>query len=401
MFLKCGMKSGYKYKIAFLINNLYAGGAERTLSIIIEKLQEEFEIELICLEKRDFYDIPKNIKRVYLSNLTGNESAVIKFFYLPIFAWKLKKYTTKNNIKLVQSHLFRANFVNILSKLIGAKHKTQVVNSTLISRYLKNGIAGKINLKLIKFLYPKADLLIWKSKGMKRDAEKLITMKAKQVVINNPINIDKIQEYSKERVVEFCFQKSKIYLISVGRLIKLKRKQDLINVLPYLPKEVNTIFIGNGEEKDKLIQLSIKLGVKDRVHLIGTTANPFKFLSKSDVFVNTSEVEGFPNVLVEAMACGLPVISSDCSSGPREILAPDTDINKKLKKGDGIELAKYGILYPPGDEKSLLKAINLIIKNRNLREKYSKYGMWRAKDFSTDEIIPIYRKTIIDSLKST
>ncbi len=385
-------------KIAFLINNFYAGGAERALSIIIEKLQEEFEIELICLEKRDFYSVPKNVKRIYLSNLTGEESGIIKLLYLPIFAWKLKKYTSKNGIKFVQSHLFRANFTNIIATILGGKHRTQLVNSTLISRYLNKGIGGKINLTLIKLLYPKANLIIWKSKGMKKDAEELFSLRTRQIVINNPINLEKIKNLSKERVTEFSFTKDKIYIISVGRLIHLKRKQDLIKVLPYLPKEVEVILIGDGNEKDKLIELSKKLDVKDKVHFIGNTVNPFKFLSKSDIFINTSETEGFPNVIVEAMAFGLPVISSDCISGPREILAPNTDINKRLNNGDGIEMAKYGILYPIGDKESLLKAINVVLKDRYLREKYSKVALLRAKEFSTEKIIPFYKKVIMEAL---
>ena len=394
------MKSGYKKKIAFLINNFYAGGAERTLSIIIEKLKEDFEIDLICLEKRDFYTVPEKVKRVYLSTFTGNECTIVKMLYLPIFAWKLKNYTKRNNIELVQSHLFRANFINILSKIFGGRHKTQIVNSTLVSRYLKKGLSGKVNLILIKLLYPKADLVIWKSKGMKKDANKLFKLKTKQIIINNPIDVDKVQKLSKDRVTEFYFRKDKSYLVSVGRLIKLKRRQDIIRVLPLLPNKVELILIGDGVEKNNLLKLSKELGVKSRVHFIGNTANPFKFLSKSDVFVNTSEVEGFPNVLIEAMACGLPVISSDCTSGPREILAPDTDINKQLVSGNGIELAKYGILYPTGDEKSLFEAIDTLLNNRDLRDKYSKLGVLRAKDFSAERIVPIYKKVIIETLKS-
>jgi glycosyltransferase involved in cell wall biosynthesis len=382
-------------KITFLVNSLSAGGAEKVLSVLANELVKNYDVEIIFLEKNEFYKLDKNIKKTYLSNFNGKENVIKKFLYLPILAWKLKKYVKKNKIKLIQSHVYRANYVNILSKIFGSAHKTQIVIPGIVSFYQNEGLLGKINLFLIKNLFPLADLIIWKSKRMKIDANNLFNFKNEQQVIYNPIDIDKIHFLIKENIGEFKFKKDKFYLVSVGRLIKLKRNKDLIESLKYLDNNVEVLFIGDGEEKENLIDYAKKLGLEKRIHFIGKVNNPFKYLKYCNIFVHTSKTEGFPNVLVEALSCGLPVISSDCISGPREILAPDTDISKQLKKGDKIEIAKYGILYPVGDVEQMVNAIKLLLQDEKLFNSYKEKVVKRAKDFSMEKIIKQYKKVLL------
>ena len=383
-------------KLTFLINSLSSGGAEKVLSILINELSTRYNVEVILLEKNDFYELSKNVKKTYLTNLTGNENGIKKLLYLPILAWRLKNYIKNNDIKLIQSHIYRANYINILAKILGANHKIQIVNAGRIGRYEELGLEGKINLFLIKYLYSQADLIIWKSKGMQKDSNRLFSFNNKQMVIYNPCNIEEIYYLSQKSIDNFRFKNDKVYLVSVGRLIKLKRNIDLIKALKFLDKNVEVIFLGEGSEKENLIKLTRKLNMEKRVHFLGQVYNPYKYIKKSNLFVHTSESEGFPNVIVEALACGVPVISSDCISGPREILAPNTDIDKNLKKGDDIELAKYGTLFPVGDVNGLAKAINLLISNKKLREQYTRLGAERAKDFLVEKIVAKYEKVLLD-----
>jgi glycosyltransferase involved in cell wall biosynthesis len=376
----------------FLINSLTSGGAEKVVSVLLDEInKEKNHITLLCIENNNFYKLNSNTKVEYLTNSNGQDNTIIKFINIFKIAYKLKQYIEKNNIKIVQSHLYRANFINILSKLFGSNHITQIVNHGIVSLYQTKGILGKINLLFIKYLYPKADLIIFISKVMKLDFEKLYKTDNKKIVINNPYNIDDILNKSQENIT-FDFKKNKKYILSVGRLIGLKRNQDIIYALQKLPNEYEIIFLGNGEKKEELINLSKKLGLNHRIHFEGNVNNPYAYMKNSYCLILSSQSEGFPNILIEALATCLPIISTDCISGPREILAPNTNINKQLK--NDIEIAEYGILYPIDNVKKLVEAIILLSKDKILRKKYTERSFKRATTFSVEKIIKKYKKVL-------
>ncbi|MGB9855707.1 MAG: glycosyltransferase [Caldisericum exile] len=384
-----------KIKTAVLINSLRSGGAEKVVSVILNELAIEYsdKIELICLEKNNFYEIDKRIKITYLSDFTGKESGIKKLLYLPIFAWRLKKYIKRNNISLVQSHIFRANYVNILAKLLGGLYKIQIVIPGLVSFYKNEKLVGKINLFLIRHLYKRADLIICKSKGMLIDMQELFNFKNKSIVINNPYDIEKIERLSQEVVDDFRFESDKIYLVSVGRLESFKKQEEIIKALSYLNSNIQLLLIGEGEKREFLENIVNNLGLKDRVHFLGKKANPFKYLNKCNIYILSScDGEGFPNVIVEAMICGLPVVSTDCKSGPREILAPNTDVTFQVKSG--VEWAEYGCLVPVGGVAEIKEAVEKLLADDILRNKYIQKGKERAKDFSLDKIIAKYKEVL-------
>ncbi len=120
-----------------------------------------------------------------------------------------------------------------------------------------------------------------------------------------------------------------------------------------------------------MINDCVKLVIKDKVHFLGNVKNPFYYLAKSDLFVLNSEIEGFPNVLVEAMACRLPVISSDCKSGPREILEDE----------------KYGLLYPVGEVGTLIEKIKFYLYEDIQKENIKMKNLQRIEDFAIEKIM--------------
>ncbi len=149
--------------------------------------------------------------------------------------------------------------------------------------------------------------------------------------------------------------------------------------------DANLYIIGDGILRDKLQQQIKRLNLNDRVFLLGKKKNPYKYLSKADSFVFSSNREGFPNVLVEALACNLAIISTDCKSGPREILAPDTDIDFQVQ--NRIELAEFGVLTPIKRVDKIIEAMKIIQENSKLFKNYKEKSIKRAMEFDKDKII--------------
>ena len=381
-------------KITFLINSLEAGGSERVVSLLANFLVKKYPVEIIVLEEGQFYRLDPAVKVTRLS--CGPAKGWVQTLLLPILALKLKRYLRRYKISTLQSHLYRANFVNIMAKLFGSPHTAQIVNAGTISRYVGAGRKGKVNLFLISRLYPRADLVVWKSRGMEQDARRWIDPFPPSKVIYNPYDVELIQKLAREEVTEFEFNPSKRYLISVGRLIKLKRHRDQILALTQLPEEVELILIGRGEEEPHLRSLSHQLGVAHRVHFLGVQANPFKFIARSHLLIHTSESEGFPNVVVEGLICGVPAVVADCWSGPREILAPSTSPTSLLPPDGELELGEYGLLFPVGAVSKLVEGVNLLFSNPSLYHHYRQKGKERGEQFSIERIGRIYEKVLTD-----
>ncbi|WP_051173309.1 glycosyltransferase [Thermodesulfobacterium hveragerdense] len=212
------------------------------------------------------------------------------------------------------------------------------------------------------------------------------------------------------------------YLITVGRLTKPKAHWHLLRIFRELKKDfpdIKLLILGDGELKEYLTKLSEKLGLKtyvwDKSHpnegydvyFMGFRQNPFKYISRARLFVFPSLWEGFGNVLVEAMACGVPVVSSDCRSGPREILAPDTDYTFQTKVP---EFAKFGVLMPVFEVKFLntepltheeatwVETIKQLLEDERLRESYSQKAKERALDFHIEKIVQEWRRVLHEIL---
>jgi len=382
-----------KCPIVFLINSLCEGGAERAMLTLSKRFVEEgHRVTILALTKNNFYTIPKGVEMVYLSKMNDSLSGVRKMFYMPYHAWKVKQYVKKNNVALVQSYLFRANFVNLISSMLGSTQVIHVVNRSVVSRFFKEGLSGKINLFLIRHLYPKADRVIHISIQMKNDFNRHFFTRKNEKVVYNPYDIKAVLSQSKESVEDFIFESHKRYLITVGRLIPLKRFQDVLEAMSRLDSDIELILLGDGAERNFLQERAKELSLEKRVHFLGQVENPFKYIKKSDVFISSSSVEGFPNVLLESMLCETMVISSDCLSGPREILAPKSKSEKRLSQG--MELSEFGILYAVGDTLALLEALRKVLEDQTLQYDYQERAFLRANDFSVESIASQYREVL-------
>ncbi len=143
-------------------------------------------------------------------------------------------------------------------------------------------------------------------------------------------------------------------------------------------KNVYLIILGEGILRKELEILASKLNINKCVDFVGFKFNPYAWIAKADIFVLSSDFEGLPNVVIEAMACGTPVISTDCASGPNELITN----------------GKNGILVPTVDENALAEAMGTLLRNENLRKKFSKRARKRAEDFRIEKIIPQYEELL-------
>lgn len=371
-------------KVAFLINSLECGGAERVVSTILNNFVEKYECYLILIQGGIFYDLDERIKIIYLDK-SENNLEFLKFFKLPILAYKLGRIIKKYKLKKIISFLSRSNYVNILSSIF-AKHKIIINERSMPFLQYQYGISGKINKFLIKKLYPLSSLCLSNSYGNMIDLKNNFNIN-KILCIHNPFNINMIEKLSKNSIK---IPKKRFTFVTVGRLDSGKNHKLIIEAIKNF--NVDLWIIGNGHLKTELHSYIKSENLIDKVYLLGIQENPFSFLSRADCFVFASNHEGFPNVLVEAMICGCAVISTDCLSGPREILAPNSDINFHLK--DKIELAQYGILTPIKNLEKMKEAINLMINDDRLRQSYKEKAKQRANDFRIEKIIKQYEEII-------
>ena len=379
-------------KMAILIYSLEGDGAERVVSILLNELKSDYEITLVLMHNRIDYEIPKEIEVVFLDEGEYQESGIKKLSKIPFLAYTYKELCKEYEIEISLSFMNRPNYINLLAKSYGNTPICIISERIAPSKeYSSNSLKDKTNRYLIKKLYPKADLILPNSQGIKSDLIENFSISSKNIqVVNNPIDLKRVE---KLKVQECKFPFSTFTFINIGRLHPQKNQKMLIDAFYRLnDPHSKLIIIGEGELREELEYLIESLGLSENVFLLGRQSNPFAYLSKADAFVLSSDYEGFPNVVLEALGCALPVISTDCKSGPREILSSQNGTHFELQKG--VEYAKYGILVPTNDVDTMSEAMSRVKNDEKLRQRYKKMGTFRVKDFQKDKIVSLYKDRI-------
>lgn len=394
-----------KKKIGLFIPALARGGAERVISILSKEISKDKSIDLKLIlvdDTRIDYDyggekvsLGINLPR---ENLMLPKNIFLRLFHLYRWHRKLKAIKNEQNFDQVISFLTYSNLINITSR----KKEKVIISVRSFPSELTKGIFGKFNKLFLKLFYKKADLIIAVSEIIKKDlVENFKIDKDKIHVIYNPINNREVAESSTkelEKKYRTIFKNPSI--INVGRLTHAKAQWHLIRGFKNIKEKIpnaQLIILGEGELEIYLKALAKDSGLEKNIHFLGFQKNPFKFIKNSDIFVFPSIYEGFGNVIIESMACGKPIISSDCRAGPREILAPKTNLAYSTKKP---EYADYGILIPVCDgkkrsvdekltkeEEILADEIIKLLKNCKLRKKYESKSKKRVKDFEMKKIV--------------
>jgi glycosyltransferase involved in cell wall biosynthesis len=333
--------------IVIVIDSLVGGGAEKVMLTLAAQLVElEHHVTLLSLASSIEYDIPECVK---VDSLFSDKASKVDRFWninksvVMLEAWFSNKQQDIGAIDLVLSNLDRSN--NLLAKS-AVKNVHFVVHNSVNAELARQKKLGPFSYRYLK--KSKQNLngksLVCVSKGVEQEITQgdLITPSA-ITTIYNPFNLAEIKRQSDE--INTAIPQSP-YLIHVGRLAKQKRHDILFAAFAKLDKKYKLVLLCN--KPAKAFKLAKEYGIAERLVVPGFEQNPYNWIKHAQALVLSSDFEGLPTVLIEALAVGTPVVSTDCTFGPSEILTG--------------ELANY--LVPVGNSEELTAKIKQVLANK-------------------------------------
>ena len=372
--------------IAIMSWSLNQGGAERAAANLSKDLSDRYNVYLIVFDSRNI-TYPYSGELVDLGLLPA-KGILGKALTLVKRCRKLRAIKKEKNIVASISFMQMVNYYNLFSN-VGERDIISIRNN------MSQKGASLLNRILMKQAGKKAYMTVSLSDGVRKD---LISnfgySNDKVVTIYNSCNPDWFLRDSKEvEALINSYDFSKPSIVTVGRLTHQKGQWHLISAFKEVKKTIadcQLVIFGQGELEQSLQQYADKLGILEDVHFFGYVPNHHQFMAKCDVFVFPSLYEGLGNVLLEALACNMPVISTDCESGPSEILNDSLNLNS-----DSVIYGKYGILTPafnndnfdPAKYEStekdfkLAEAIINVLLNEDMCKKYKDAARLRIADF--------------------
>ncbi len=367
--------------LLIFINSLRSGGAERVVSQLLSHLKDDFDIHLALYSHVIEYDIPEGIKILDLKQ-SENDGQMTMLLKLPWLSFRVSKYCKRHAITHSVSFLNRPCYINALMRSCwGYKGRVVMCERTHETTMLKtkSTLTRIITRFLISASYNRADLVLANARAIKDDLRDHLQVRTPIDVIYNPIDIRDLQS-KMTQPINYSLSKDVFHFIAVGNFRHEKNFPLLLDAFALL-KEQNCklLLVGDGPLRGLLEQKVSALKLHDKVIFCGRDNNPFKYIHKCDAFILSSDVEGFPNVLLEALACGKPVISTDCLSGPREMLAPSTDPNQLVN--DHFSEEEFGMLTPVGNAPVMASAMYKMMSDTALRNRLTGKVAKRAAAF--------------------
>ena len=362
--------------LALFIPSLRGGGAERIILQIAEGfVQRGVDVDLIVAQAQGPYlqDIPDGVA---LRDLQVRRVLM----GLP----HLVRYLRGAQPGVMLSFMTHANLIALWARrLAGVKTRLVISERNMMSLGNKGAAQLKYRLlpRLARRFYPWADEIIAVSCGVADDVASITHMRRERIrTIYNPIVTPRLTALVDEPLEHPWFASDGApVLLGVGRLEPQKDFGTLLKAFAQLRKrrELRLLLLGEGGQRKALEAMASNLGIANDVMMPGFVDNPFYFMRRASALVVSSAWEGLPGVLIQAMACGCPVVSTDCPSGPREIL----------------EDGRHGRLVPVGDARALAEAIAETLGHSVPTEQLVK----RAQDFSQDVILGKYAEVLFGS----
>lgn len=387
--------------ILFITQKLSGGGAERITALLASEFARENNVFVITNRDDERYEISEKVQIICMELEKGTNHFIRLKNCIKSIA-KIKRIKRENNIDVTISMLNSPNFENVMSR-VNDKIIISIRNLTSVQ------LTG-IKAIMSSFAGRHADWVVSLSECVKQDQiDNFKTPVEKSITIYNPCNYDVIRTRAKEEINDSTFteirNRTDCLVITAGRCTYQKGQWHLIRAFKSVVKKnpkAALVILGCGDMDEFLDKLILDINLENNVFKLGFKRNIYAYLQQADIFALPSIFEGFGNILLEAMACGLPIISCDCKAGPRELLAPSCNSNRQAID---IECVEFGILTPPMDgtvyrandnmtqeELAFADAINMLSEDKAMLKKYREKSLIRITDFSTDRIIKQWKE---------
>ncbi len=355
--------------IFLLVYSFRGGGAEKMMVQLGNELyQRDYDVELVLVRASGPYESMVNPSIPTIEIGGGNVLSI---------QYNLWRYLRRSDTDVLLSTM---EIPNIVSTLATRPPNSIPVVLRIANINSKKERKGKYRLipTLKRLTYPRAESIITISDGVACDLSGITGINESEMkTVYNPAFDSEIPEKACEPIDhEWLNDEDKQVVIGVGHLKRQKDFPMLLRAVHRLQEweDVHLVILGEGDGKSRLIALAEDLGIHDRLSLPGFVDNPYAYMARADVFALSSAWEGFGNVIVEAMACGTPVVCTDCPGGPAEILKDGT----------------YGPLVPVGDDKAMARAVRDQLADPTDPDLLQS----RAREFSIERIVDEYEKII-------
>jgi len=372
-------------KIVFVINSLTAGGAERALVQLLSGMEDRLQSYATHLVLLDIEDERHQVPCFVTKHVLDAKFSTWRSAYL------LTRLMKNVSPSVTLSFLTRANCANVFSAgLLG--HPCIISERIHTSSHFGNGATATLSRNIVRLAYRRADQVIAVSQGVRQELVANYGISENRIcAIYNPVDVDLIERQASE-LPEIPLPPA--YILGIGRLVPNKNFRLLIEA--YLAADVSEslVILGEGDERSALEALIAQRGLSGRILLPGYVRNPYPMLKVARLFVCSSNAEGFPNALIEAMVLGCPVVSTDCDSGPREILDGISG-----NRSTDVAAGRWGILVPTNTVQPMAEAITMALRPE-IGSMYQERGRQRAKDFRVQASADQYWSTLAPYLES-
>jgi glycosyltransferase involved in cell wall biosynthesis len=354
------------------------GGADRVTVTLLQHLDRARFAPSIVLARRDgvlLDEVPRDVPVIDLG--APRLAAAVPY---------LARAIRQRRPDVVVCTAGGANIIAVAAHRLARSTARLVLSErSSLRRRDRSGLRTAVELRLKRLAYRRADLVTAVSEGVASDLVELLALDPARVqVVYNPLIADDVAERAAEPVAHPWFAGpeagSAPVLLAVGRLVAIKDYPAMLDALAQIRRTVaaRLAVLGEGPLRSELEARARALGLGDAVAFLGYDKNPYRYMKRAQLVVQSSRAEGLPGALIQGLACGTPVVATDCDHGPREVVRDQVD----------------GFLVPVGDRGALAERVVAVLRDRELRDRLGAAAAVGARRFSIASSMQRYHAAI-------